>query len=179
MAELVKGSSPRGSADDVLVFDLLFEWLQDGKKMRLSEVVCWNELIDALDDNSQRRFEKLAGIEITSPVMHGDFAPWNIKIFKNGSVKVLDWEYAAHHGIPGWDALHYVVQRKSLVGGGAAAAILDECRVFLRSDKMKTYLERAGLENEPEALLGSYLFYSGEVQGYPRADLISQWVATQ
>lgn len=175
VAELVKGRSPRGSRGDELVFALLEDWLQAGERVNVADLDCWKALAAALDEGEMKSFSELSGLEVLSPVMHGDFAPWNIKVNGGGQVKVLDWEFASQRGMPGWDWLHFQVQRLRLVKGASAEKIIAACRELLNGAGVKSYLERSGLDGREDALLGSYLYYSGRVHDYPREDLIEVW----
>jgi hypothetical protein len=179
VVELVKGRSPRGTADDKLVFGILMRWLDAGAETNVSELDCWKSLEEKLDKKMMNSLHKLAGSQVVSPVMHGDFAPWNIKIGSGDRVKVLDWEYTEVSGMPGWDWLHYHVQRMNLVSGEPAEIIVSSCRVLMGSDPMSTYLNQAGMRGLEDELLGSYLLYSGEVLSYPREDLLEAWSLTR
>jgi glycosyltransferase involved in cell wall biosynthesis len=54
------------------------------------------------------------GIDPLGPIVHGDFAEWNL-IWSGDGVTVIDWE-AWHVGrAPLWDLSHYVVQHAALV----------------------------------------------------------------
>ena len=172
IAELVSGRSPRGADDDMLVFELLNNWLQIGNSMSVSNLDCWEKLAEKLDDDTMQRFAALARAEVTSPVMHGDFAPWNIKISDNGEVKVLDWEFGQRAGMPSWDALHYMVQRMCLVEKCPSSEVINTCMIFLSGSFMQSYLKKAGLQGNEKELLESYLYYSAYVQAYPREELI-------
>ena len=178
VAELVNGRSPRGAKDDVLVFDLQQDWLGGGSSTVISDLSCWKRLDAKLDDGERECFVEFSSQEVVSPVMHGDFAPWNIKISDGGSVKVLDWEFAEKAGMPSWDWLHYHVQRMRLVEGASVDQIVKRCRVMLAGDAMRKYLYKAGVAGDADVLLGSYLCYSGRVLGYSREDLISHWVSS-
>lgn len=175
IAELVQGRSPRTSDDDVLVFALLEDWLGAGKRLDVAGLACWKSLATTLDLEEMQLFADLSRAQVLSPVMHGDFAPWNIKVNGDGLVKVLDWEFASQKGMPGWDWLHYQVQRLRLVKGASAEKIIAACRELLNGAGVKSYLERSGLDGREDALLGSYLYYSGRVHDYPREDLIEVW----
>ena len=175
VAEWVQGDSPHGTDDDRSVFLLLDRWLDLGTSMKISDLDCWQRLRSTLNEESYAKIRSLEGLEALCPVMHGDFTPWNIKMTCQGEVKVLDWEFADSSGLAGWDGLHYHVQRLSLVEEDAPNQIIQRCRQYLASDQMQEYLKRAGLIGQEELILGSYLYYSGYVNDYPRKKLISLW----
>jgi hypothetical protein len=178
VAKWIKGRSPRGSADNVRVFKLLSEWLGSGKCRTVSELACWISLQDVMDEKDANMFDELSQLEVISPVMHGDFAPWNIKMESGGEIKVLDWEHADFSGMPGWDWLHYNVQRMRLVKGMSAVGVVRQCRALMVEDAMSQYLDEAGVRGHEELLLGSYFYYTERVYNYPRKTLIAAWNAS-
>ncbi len=175
IAERVGGKSPRGKLGDERVFGLLGDWLEAGEAGRVSELPCWQRLEGVLGEAEMARFVRLAKAEVLSPVMHGDFAPWNIKVDVKGGVRVLDWEFAEQRGMPGWDWLHYHVQRYLLVRDESAEVVVRKCCELLGSKEMEAYFKRAGLAGMEDEVLGSYLYFSGRVYDYPRDDLIKVW----
>ena len=50
----------------------------------------------------------MAGVELQSTVVHGDFAPWNI-LDDNGTIGVIDWEFASLDGLPLLDRVYHDV----------------------------------------------------------------------
>jgi len=61
--------------------------------------------IDEMDDTS----------ELPAMRIHGDFAPWNIKLL-NGSAVLVDWEDSQARGLPLHDAYHFVHMARCLFG---------------------------------------------------------------
>lgn len=175
VAERIGGKSPRGKSGDNLVLQLLVSWLKLGTISKVSSLECWKSLESVLNEHELSYFIKLSDKKVVSPVMHGDFAPWNIKVNKSGELKVLDWEYAVKEGMPMWDWLHYHVQRMRLVESEPAEQIVNMCRELLFSGSAKTYLDAAGLLGSENEILGSYLYFSGRVHSYEREDLIMTW----
>jgi hypothetical protein len=51
----------------------------------------------------------LARTRVPSTIVHGDFAPWNLREH-NGAVAAFDWEYAELDGLPYADETHYLLQ---------------------------------------------------------------------
>lgn len=175
VAEWVKGRSPRRDRDDELVFSLLRSWLDAGQKCYIRDLPVWKSLTGCLPPEMQNKMIGLADLEVMSPVVHGDFAPWNIKINRSGEIKVLDWESGRVMGVPGWDALHFLTQRMLLVEGLKDDAVVDALLSSLEQPWFMGYLEKAGLGGYGQQLVGSYLYYSGYVDGYPRKGLIDAW----
>lgn len=74
-----------------------------------------NEQIQALEEiDSESRFlleQVIAEADDPSPIPkvweHGDFAPWNIKIAEDGSLRAVDWEYASRKGLPLFDFIFF------------------------------------------------------------------------
>lgn len=176
ITEFVAGRSPRNDSDDTIILALLNRWLSNGSKKRLSGIACWQECKETLDVHVKNEFSVIDNLEVISPIMHGDFTPWNIKICRGKNVKVLDWEYARQCGVPGWDWLHYHIQRLSLVCEASVESIMHSCQELLHSNAMQDYLIEAGMSGHESLLLGSYLYYSGRVHGYPREEMIKLWV---
>ncbi len=54
------------------------------------------------------------GLSGSGPLVHGDFAPWNILRTRSGTL-VVDWEYAVHARRPLFDLAHFVVQSGALL----------------------------------------------------------------
>lgn len=48
--------------------------------------------------------------------VHGDFAPWNIKRLKDGSLALIDWEDAIGAGLPMLDPFHFLHVQDYLFG---------------------------------------------------------------
>lgn len=66
---------------------------------------------------------ELAPVQAT--LAHGDFAPWNIRLYERSSrLAIFDWEAAQDAQFPLWDALHFVTQVNLLVHRKSPRAIL-------------------------------------------------------
>ena len=54
--------------------------------------------------------------KIRSVRVHGDFAPWNIKIeYKTKNLKVFDWENSINYFLPFYDLLFYKLTVQKLI----------------------------------------------------------------
>lgn len=177
LAEKVEGESPRSEEDIAKVFELLARWLEVGKSSKLSSLVPWKQLRNALLDNpcAIKMVDTLGDLSVVAPVMHGDLTPWNIKLTNMGEVKVLDWEFATRNGVPAWDGIHYQVQQMSLVEGREWNDIYQRCLKWLNGEAMQIYLTKARLLGHESELFAAYCYYSGYVLGYPRSGLIAIW----
>ena len=173
VAEFVQGESPCGLEEDSKVLMLLGQWLDGGVKKRASELNCWREISSSPEYNNQGELAALENVELLSPVMHGDLAPWNIKLTPLGEIKVLDWESAERSGFPGWDWLHYHIQRMILVQENEPVEVIRECKRLMITSPFSSYIEKAGLKGLEFEMLVSYLLYSQQVVGCSRGDLIT------
>jgi hypothetical protein len=63
------------------------------------------ELRDALDEITPT----LDQMRVPSTIIHGDFAPWNLREH-DGRTVAFDWEYAELDGLPLFDQTHYALQ---------------------------------------------------------------------
>ncbi|HEY8748826.1 MAG TPA: phosphotransferase [Tepidisphaeraceae bacterium] len=63
------------------------------------------ELTAALEE----AMKSLAGQRIAVGAVHGDFAPWNLRLHK-GRISAFDWEYGCLEGPAGLDEIHYRLQ---------------------------------------------------------------------
>lgn len=63
------------------------------------------DAFDQLDDET----------ELPAARLHGDFAPWNIKLH-NGSAALVDWEEYSPRGLPLHDAYHFMHMTRYLFG---------------------------------------------------------------
>ena len=179
LTEYVYGRSPKGSSGDAIALGLLNEWLSAGQLKSVNTLPDWTALKQSLSDDEMSYFAALGDLELISPAVHGDYAPWNMKIDSDGLIKVLDWEYSYQTGMPGWDWLHYNVQRLKLVDMQCADLIIAHCRRMMSHSVFADYLSKAGLNGNEEALLGSYLFYTGRYHSYPREEEIKIWLSTK
>lgn len=174
----LKGRSPRKS-DDETVLGVLKNWLENGRARVLGETAQWQEMMEYASAHDVgeiwTRLEHAAGIMVRVGIFHGDFAPWNVKV-SGESVSVMDWETGCALGPAGWDWLHYIIQRATLVDHHSARKVLSECRGWAMSDTGKGFLNDAGWGEDVECWLGSYLAYSAWIGGYDRAELLSEWV---
>ena len=64
------------------------------------------DLVPALD----RVVAALAGCSVPSTIVHGDFAPWNLRIRRGDGLAAFDWEYGRVDGLPAVDAAHHELQ---------------------------------------------------------------------
>jgi hypothetical protein len=56
-------------------------------------------------------------IDLPTLLVHGDFAPWNIRITPHSGLALVDWESANFAGLPGDDLLHFLFSNDRLFSG--------------------------------------------------------------
>lgn len=54
------------------------------------------------------------GGQIPLVLVHGDFAPWNLKRQADGRIAAIDWEEADWAGLPLWDLCHFFLMQAHL-----------------------------------------------------------------
>jgi aminoglycoside phosphotransferase (APT) family kinase protein len=109
--------------------------------------------------------EKAGSKEVRPALMHGDFAPWNVKAHpRTHEWQVLDWERGEFNGIPVWDWLHFEVQPAILVRRDSAASILVRLEKLFQMPEFKAHAERAGVCGIERPLALAYFLYSVRVQ---------------
>ncbi len=64
-------------------------------------------------------------------IQHGDFAPWNLRVTRQGKVFAFDWEYGALKGFPGFDRAFYLLQVGRLIYRWSPAKALGYVRRHL------------------------------------------------
>jgi Phosphotransferase enzyme family len=57
----------------------------------------------------ERFLPALEQMTVTSTIVHGDFAPWNLRIHR-GRISAFDWEYGELDGLPLADEAHFTLQ---------------------------------------------------------------------
>ena len=94
------------------------EALQTGEMRTVADTEYVTRLRDRLSSIPQlgpevaalRRLEpSLSDLRVKGTIVHGDFAPWNIRQVE-GRISAFDWEHACLDGIPLIDSLHHVLQ---------------------------------------------------------------------
>jgi len=84
-------------------------------------------------------------------LVHGDFAPWNLKQNSNGDLAVFDWEDAKIEGLPLWDLCHFYFIQAHLLN---SKMTIDK---FSSNPLVKTYLVKMGIDRAD--MLGLMLLY--------------------
>jgi hypothetical protein len=71
----------------------------------------------------------LSSLRVRGAIMHGDFAPWNIRQI-GGRISAFDWEHACLDGISVIDSLHHVLQVGVLLNGWNAMTAFERLMSF-------------------------------------------------
>jgi hypothetical protein len=137
--------------DDRLVSRVLSSWIT--QRMPLRQFPGWVAFEKAFPQAAKGTSDRL----VQSVIQHGDFAPWNIKVSRNGSFTVLDWERGTLNGLPGWDWFHYVIQTNILVRKATTENLVRTVEQLLNSGSFKGYAQKTGIAGLERPLLLAYL----------------------
>ena len=94
----------------------------------------------------------LSDQHIACGAIHGDFAPWNLRLH-NGRISAFDWEYGCLEGPAGLDEIHYRLQVGYLINNWTVDTALRE---LADSHILNRYLSRPNPAAR-HALVGLYL----------------------
>ena len=115
----------------------------------------------------------LADQRIRRAVVHGDFAPWNLRL-QDGRLSIFDWEYGDLDGPAGLDEIHYRLQVGYLIHNWSVGKTVAEvCETAV----LDRYLSQPGPAAR-RALVALYLvellvrLYS---EGYDRSNDMIAW----
>lgn len=163
--EYCTGDSPR-THDPQQIASVLSSWVDGRSNSRLAEIPAWCRLVQSIGEVPSFR-QVAAALEsrtVHPAIYHGDFAPWNIKVTREGQTwKVLDWERGELVGVPAWDWFHYVIQNGILVRHLPVRALVAQVDSLLASAPFVAYAEKAGLVGLERPLVIAYLAYNAEV----------------
>jgi hypothetical protein len=163
--EYFPGDSPR-TDDPHRIAAILARWVDGSHTVSLAEAPAWKRLAAVCGSSPDfvKLTKRLAHCTVRPALYHGDFVPWNIKVFpKDGSWIVLDWERGELVGIPAWDWFHYVIQRAILVRRLAVPRLIREVEALLGCERFRAYAGRAAINGIERHLVLAYLLYNNEV----------------
>ena len=87
-------------------------------------------------------------------LVHGDFAPWNLKQLANCELAAIDWEDTDFEGLPLWDLCHFHCIQAHLFGDNSLV------RKVVTSRLVSRYLQALGInERQRLSLLLLYLSF--------------------
>lgn len=122
------------------------DWLK--KLPRNGQITTLNQRREVLEEAFKDGFpeeavlieQALKGITGTEPIpeilVHGDFAPWNLKFQTGGKIAAIDWEEARFNGLPLHDICHFFAIQAHLFGG--YDVLSDLIKSLLVGDYLKT-----------------------------------------
>jgi hypothetical protein len=154
-------SAPVAGTDQVLG-TFLQAWIQPEREIRLLDLPALQELahLNCAVGQGETTPEPPTTAIIRPVIMHGDFAPWNIKVARaDGRWTVLDWERGDLNGVPGWDWFHYVVQAELLVKRQPPPTVAMRLQTLLQSAPFKNYAQQTRTRGWERYLLRAYLGY--------------------
>jgi hypothetical protein len=158
--DYVTGESP--AADNLSPLpSLLTTWIHPTEHISLRQSPDWLRLLETATDHPAvvRAAKTISSLEVAATLQHGDFAPWNVKVTRNGNWVILDWERGCARGLPAWDWFHYLVQSSILVLRLPTASILSRIESLLASAEFRAYTLRVGLAGHERSWLQLYLLY--------------------
>lgn len=137
---------------------LLSGWIDENCTTPLSGIPAWQRLHErAADEPGFLRLAEALGARIVHPaLMHGDFAPWNLRA---GGTIALDWERGELVGVPAWDWFHLTVQPAILVEHATPSAVLTRVRRLIASPAFASYATRARIGGIEREWFVAYLFH--------------------
>jgi hypothetical protein len=143
--------------------ELLTSWVAANRLVTVKELDAWQQLASASSEGPLPKVvRELAGARFHPALAHGDFAPWNVKVWR-GRWTFLDWERGVLAGLPGWDWFHFVIQPAVLVRREPTLKLLARLEQLLASDSFVRYARHAGISGAERALALAYLSHCTRV----------------
>ena len=149
------------------IHQVLLPWLNQATRVPLSELASWARVAAACANHPAWRAHcaSVATCEVFPAVVHGDFAPWNIKVHPaSGAWQVFDWERGEIKGVPGWDWMHFEIQNAILVRRDNAETILKKLDHLFSDSIFCDYAKLSGFAGIERALLVAYLLHCAFIQ---------------
>jgi hypothetical protein len=156
--DFIEGTSPGDDVNGELE-KIFSSWMDSAKQIELGDTAAWQRLVQAHGATTMP--EAVRGLEtlrVFPVLMHGDFAPWNVKV-SDGQWTVLDWERGERVGIPAWDWLHFVVQPAVLVQREATETTMSRLEKLFTTAEFQRYAERCGILGAEWELTFAYVDY--------------------
>jgi hypothetical protein len=151
------GKSP-DARDWKMASRLLNDWVNSTRTVAVYEMSIWGRLVNSAGASLSPAARELGAALVSPTVLHGDFAPWNIKV-RQGNWIAVDWERGELIGMPLWDWLHFTIQPMILVEKAAPAAILLKLAEFFQSAEFGHYARQARIKDVQWQLTHAYLDY--------------------
>lgn len=158
--DYIGGTSPPAFGVENRVGEILSSWLQPGHQVSLAETAAWQEVRRSAPANLVALAEtRCAEKPFTAAIMHGDFAPWNIRA-AGDHWTVIDWERGCLLGIPGWDWFHYWIQSDALVARKTEGEILARLERLIVHPAFQKFVTRAGIQGRERGFIFAYLLHA-------------------
>jgi hypothetical protein len=172
----IEGRSP--TADEATnATTLLSSWRTDAAAVPLGALFSWQAL-DNTDPIFQALPQDLSSLKIHPVLMHGDFAPWNVRVGPHGTWTAFDWERGEFPGVPAWDWFHYVIQTSILVRKESPKNTLLRLQSLLASEEFQTYAALTGIRSHESSLLIAYLLHARQLRQTEGAPQLEALLAT-
>ncbi len=115
----------------------------DEQQRQLQKMVTSCQILSINDKQDiLQRLTNITGGSLPLVLVHGDFAPWNLKIQPDDKITAIDWEDAEFTGLPLWDLCHFFFIQGHLFNAPAPFEILKN------NPLVRVYLEEMGLQQE-------------------------------
>ncbi len=162
--DFLPGRSPR-EADEHRLPQVLKNWLRPQQTVFFTDTRTWRELAATSAEHPifKSRAVSLRNQSSSGALVHGDFAPWNVRVSPAGVWMVLDWERGDLNGLPAWDWFHYLIQKNILVRHQPATSLATSVEALLAGSEFKAYAQTAGINGHERSLVLFYLLYQVEV----------------
>jgi len=121
--------------------------------------------------------EKLKREEVREALVHGDFAPWNLRRNDTGLV-AIDWEWAHYDGFGGLDLGHGMIMEAVMVNGLSGENLIVEILSKAGRAEESSYLVESGWNNV-NLWLSLSLLYSSQLAGIEmemELNILKDWV---
>ena len=160
--DFLPGRSPR-TVDEHGLPKVLKNWLRP--PIVLTDTRFWRELSATSADHPifKSLLVTLRNHSSSGAIVHGDFAPWNVRVAPSGDWMALDWERGDVSGLPGWDWFHYFIQKGILVQRHSLPSLTGSIEGLLGSKEFKAYAQAARIIGHERSLVLFYLLYQVEV----------------
>lgn len=158
--------------------DLLIKMPKTGNKISLLVIAhsLRKELETiSLDKELKLELSKLterfsAEFHFDSVFVHGDFAPWNIKMQHDNQLCCIDWENANEYGLPLYDLCHFDLMQSFLFEKEWSMIR------FLRNNQIIRYLEFHCLNNKQAELLILYYHFDMLIKSIKKQDAYASFL---
>jgi hypothetical protein len=162
--DFVVGDSPR-EQDERQIPELLGSWVRDDSPTPLTQTRVWSELQKQCAQHPlwPGLEKELSGKSVSPALFHGDFAPWNIKVSRDGKWAVFDWERGDSAGMPGYDWFHYFIQTRILVEHVPIPVLARQLEQLIGSGEFQRYAALARISGFERLMIMAYLLHHNEV----------------